>query len=310
MSVVQHFSFSSTNQVESALKGLMTASVTQSEPGPLEFDLSVRQVGTCQIARATTNRALLVTGHRSTAAWVATPITATCDGARYRGVQVAAGTLLLADPGGEIFQQVQAGHRQASISIPIALAEHIVKTEHQCDPDALLRTWALQPDAHTAQQVEALFDRFLDPHNGLLQRYLDHPDELAADVLALVLAGVTPNPMADKLAHRRQILVRAEALMHARLSDPPSIEELCRASFSSRRRLFYTFEEFMGRSPSAHMKLLRLHSARQRLLSDSNEQSIHQVAQSLGFNHPGQFAIDYRKAFGESPSHTRRTATV
>jgi AraC family ethanolamine operon transcriptional activator len=94
-------------------------------------------------------------------------------------------------------------------------------------------------------------------------------------------------------------------LIRSRLDDPPSVTELCEASHASRRLLFYAFKELLGRSPYAHAKVLRLHAARRHILARKNERCVQQIGFDLGFLHSGQFAIDYARLFGESPSKTR-----
>jgi AraC family ethanolamine operon transcriptional activator len=51
--------------------------------------------------------------------------------------------------------------------------------------------------------------------------------------------------------------------------------------------------------------VLRLHAARRRILARRNERCVQQIGFDLGFWHAGQFAIDYARLFGESPSKTR-----
>ena len=55
------------------------------------------------------------------------------------------------------------------------------------------------------------------------------------------------------------------------------------------------------------MKRRRLEMARDQLLMARDEgKTVTTIATDLNFFHLGQFAIDYRKNFGESPSETLR----
>ena len=105
--------------------------------------------------------------------------------------------------------------------------------------------------------------------------------------------------------NRRQIVRRALDMIHSRLSQPPTILELCEATRTSRRTLFYAFNDLLDFSPRAYTKRVRLEAAR-RMISDNRDQRcVQRVARELGFVHEGQFSIDYASAFGESPSKTR-----
>jgi len=59
------------------------------------------------------------------------------------------------------------------------------------------------------------------------------------------------------------------------------------------------------------LKMLRLEEARMRLLRASEVGgSVTNVAASCGFGHPGIFAREYKRRFGETPSDTlKRGAT-
>jgi AraC-like DNA-binding protein len=71
------------------------------------------------------------------------------------------------------------------------------------------------------------------------------------------------------------------------------------------RTLQLAFRERFGLTPAAFLKARRLALVRQQLLRlNPADSSIGQVAGALGFTHLGQFAADYRRAFGETPSET------
>jgi AraC-like DNA-binding protein len=92
----------------------------------------------------------------------------------------------------------------------------------------------------------------------------------------------------------------------------PSLEELCRASSVSERRLRFAFTEEFDCPPTAYMRAWALDTANRRLReADPYAVSVTEVAADLGFNHLGRFAGQYRSVFGESPSLTlRRTGEM
>jgi AraC-like DNA-binding protein len=84
-----------------------------------------------------------------------------------------------------------------------------------------------------------------------------------------------------------------------------SASTLCESAGVGERTLQLAFRERFGLTPAAFLKARRLALVRQQLLRlNPADSSIGQVAGALGFTHLGQFAADYRRAFGETPSET------
>ncbi|MHC4946925.1 MAG: helix-turn-helix domain-containing protein [Planctomycetota bacterium] len=108
--------------------------------------------------------------------------------------------------------------------------------------------------------------------------------------------------------HRAKLAVdRAEAFIDARIEEPILVSELARVAGASERTLRRAFRARHGTGPKAYIARRRLDRARGRLLAaDPEETTVTAVAMSLGFHHLGQFAVDYRRAFGERPSETLR----
>jgi AraC-like DNA-binding protein len=84
-----------------------------------------------------------------------------------------------------------------------------------------------------------------------------------------------------------------------------SPSKLCEIANLSERSLQLAFRERFGLTPAAFLKARRLAIVRQQLLRSGFEQvTVGEAAASQGFTHVGQFAADYRRAFGETPSKT------
>jgi len=80
---------------------------------------------------------------------------------------------------------------------------------------------------------------------------------------------------------------------------------LCEIARVGERTLQYAFRERFGLTPAAFLKMRRLTEVRKRLMQTGRDHlMVGDVAASLGFWHVGQFAADYRRAFGETPSGT------
>jgi AraC-like DNA-binding protein len=102
----------------------------------------------------------------------------------------------------------------------------------------------------------------------------------------------------------RDLVEQAETL--ALIDDEPRhISALCRALGVSERTLRKAFHRIHGLPPCRHLRMLRLSRARRALLSaDGRLTTVTAIATHFGFLELGRFSVEYRKAFGESPSRT------
>jgi len=98
-------------------------------------------------------------------------------------------------------------------------------------------------------------------------------------------------------------LMRAEEFIYGNLDKPITRDQLAEVSCCSIRTLSRSFEKKYGIGPMAFIKQRRLDAAYLELLSAKPDNTtVTQVAINYGFAHTGKFAIEYGKAFGESPS--------
>jgi AraC-like DNA-binding protein len=103
----------------------------------------------------------------------------------------------------------------------------------------------------------------------------------------------------------RDLVVQAEAIALAELDSPLHISALCNALAVSERTLRKAFHNVHGVPPCRHLRMRRLLQARRALLSsDSSLTTVTEVATCHGFAELGRFSVEYRSAFGESPSET------
>ena len=70
------------------------------------------------------------------------------------------------------------------------------------------------------------------------------------------------------------------------------------------RTLEYGFQEKFLVSPNQYIKAIKLNNVRNEILMNKSNPVISEIAKKHGFNHMGQFAIDIKKQFDESPSHS------
>jgi AraC-like DNA-binding protein len=110
--------------------------------------------------------------------------------------------------------------------------------------------------------------------------------------------------------HRTLSIERGRRHIHANFSGALRIASVCEAAGIRSRTLEYGFRELFGISPVSYIKAVRLNHARRSLLSAAAAgRTITAMALDSGFWHLSQFAADYQKFFGESPSTTRRRSS-
>ncbi|MCA2219097.1 helix-turn-helix transcriptional regulator [Jidongwangia harbinensis] len=122
---------------------------------------------------------------------------------------------------------------------------------------------------------------------------VDHPDRQQ-----LLTPGGAWRPRSVKLAID---------IMQAHPEEALSVTTLAGTVGVSARSLQAGFRQYVGMTPMAYLRQVRLTRARDDLLhGDPHGESVAAVAHRWGFGHVGRFAAVYRQAFGESPSQTLR----
>lgn len=133
--------------------------------------------------------------------------------------------------------------------------------------------------------------------------------QLGSELLALVeqcvQAALTSREIVSPAKARRVVrLARDYILAHP--DAPLTVLDLCAQTHASRRTLHSCFEQVVGMSPAAYLKVVRLNGVRQTLARAHARLTVGDAAARWGFWHLSQFAVDYKKLFGESPSSTLR----
>jgi AraC-like DNA-binding protein len=137
------------------------------------------------------------------------------------------------------------------------------------------------------------------------QRSLQPMGKFEAE-LAEALVGVLGTRAADRGRDCGAVyLRRAEEFILAHLRGPISRADICAAAGVSARSLSRQFVRRHGVGPMTFLKQRRLEAAQRSLLAaDPSEKSVTEVALGWGLHHLGRFSVEYRAAFGESPSQT------
>lgn len=104
----------------------------------------------------------------------------------------------------------------------------------------------------------------------------------------------------------RSAVVRAALeYLHANAATPITVQHVAEAVHISPRGLHAAFVAELGRSPSEHLRAIRLQGVRDELRFAAPTDTIAAVARRWGFVHLPRFAEAYERAFGELPSATR-----
>lgn len=149
---------------------------------------------------------------------------------------------------------------------------------------------------------------------GVAPEALGHADarRLVEDQFLLelvdVLTAATSLPEERNALARKRMVDRARELMLGNLEEPMSILDVCKRVGASRRKLNYCFQEVLGTTPVAYMRAIRLNGVRRELLRAVENEKVYDTAVRWGFWHFSQFSTDYKRQFGELPSHTLQRA--
>jgi AraC-like DNA-binding protein len=131
-------------------------------------------------------------------------------------------------------------------------------------------------------------------------------DAVLAATHGMLDSSAIDRPLPSERIGRHRAVARARGFIHERLAETISLARLCRVSHAAARTLEYGFRELFEVSPITYVRCARLARVHKALHDADREpvQSVTDVATHWGFCHLGQFSIDYRIMFGESPSTT------
>jgi AraC-like DNA-binding protein len=86
--------------------------------------------------------------------------------------------------------------------------------------------------------------------------------------------------------------------------SPADVAEVARVSYPT---LVRAFRKHHDQSPMQFVKQRRMEQVQRELMAANPKQNtVTHLALEFGFHHLGQFSVDYKKTFGESPSETLR----
>ena len=146
--------------------------------------------------------------------------------------------------------------------------------------------------------------------DAFLLKYPAAMASLREALLNLMIEGM-PNSYSVQINSRGTLpspknVKRAIDYMEAHATEPLRLAEIAFASGSSVRSLQSGFMQFKGMSPMEYLRMIRLSGVKAEIASGPSDKKISDIAYSWGFVHLSSFAAFYQKAFGETPSETRR----
>jgi AraC-like DNA-binding protein len=227
------------------------------------------------------------------------------------------GTVAVYQPQGHAVAQWAAGSRMLAVKIDSCAVNDALS-------DALGREVGSQPDFAPVMQTNAAPTRSWINMMLLFKQQLFRPDSL----LNHPLVGM---PFVDSLVqgflvaadHSHRNAVGAEGgqvpprairaaieILEEEAHLPTTVSSLAARSHVSVRSLQEGFRSYLGMSPMAYLREVRLRRAHQTLLeSDPSEVTVAAVAYRWGFTNIGRFAAVHADRYGEAPSVTlhRRT---
>ena len=135
------------------------------------------------------------------------------------------------------------------------------------------------------------------------RRYLQLVGAAKRDAAA---SGDDAPPEAARRPLEPYFLKRVDRYILDHLGEPFTVWELAVHCGVSWRTMEKAFVDFRGMTPVAHVRNVRLDHARVALGEEGA--TVADVAAHCGFGSTTTFALEYRKRFGVTPSHARRTA--
>lgn len=267
-----------------------------------------------RIMRVAGTQRLLVRGREAADGLVTiNPVTPGNAGGLWQGRRLAPGQLVVRGPDVGVDHLSPRQSEYLGVTLPVAALEDAARALTRREERLPVpRSWAALTPA------PADFETVVRATREVLGRAPAAPppvpdpgfDRVEQECLRVLVRSFFPDgdpPGACELTlpGRARSVRRAEELMRASLQNPLGVVELCGALGVSDRTLRLVFREHFGCGPMAYYRGLRLNAARARLVADPAG-SVAAAARAFGFTHLGNFAADYRRLFGESPSETGR----
>jgi AraC family ethanolamine operon transcriptional activator len=157
-------------------------------------------------------------------------------------------------------------------------------------------------------ELRRLLPRMFAPHDtGAVSALEDEIDSLEAQIaeeLVILVVEERCDPKPLPLSDRSRAVSTAVSYILDHAQAAVSVSAVCEATDVSWRTLDRAFKEKLGASPKNCITGVRLRGVRRELLKADPEVRVTDIANEWGYWHMGDFAMNYRREFGELPSAT------
>lgn len=107
----------------------------------------------------------------------------------------------------------------------------------------------------------------------------------------------------QRYVRKMKVIRQAEEYIERHIDGMIRIGDLVAATGMNQRSLEYVFKEMVDMSPRQYITVMRLNRAYESFCDAvPDETSVGMIMRHVGITHPGRFAADYNRMFGEFPS--------
>lgn len=228
-------------------------------------------------------------------------ITTASEGSRFCGVELQAGQLFCYAPGTTFSAVEPAGLAATMLTVRTRVVERA--TDHLGDPLFPRSIDFLEPSQSVEDLKYLLLAATADPASADEA----HWSNQMLDAVAAVVAAPGRWGGARRRLDSRAIVAGAIDFVESTQTVQPAIWELCRAVGVSESRLRQAFMEVLDAPPTQYFQYRLLSRLRSELVAaDPVDDTVTEIAGSLGVTQFGRVAGRYRRAFDEVPSETLR----
>jgi AraC-like DNA-binding protein len=226
------------------------------------------------------------------------------------GIGMRAGEIMTLSPGAHAHARVDGVSHWGAIHLPVwELVKYgVALTEGPFPVPTAIQRW--RPRRSAVRDLRSL-------HAAAIRMASAHPQTLIDPEAARGLEqqlihavvkclSVGPAEEATRLGRRQQeTMVHFEHLLRAQPDGGMRLAEICLALDISGRLLRRLCGNHLRMSPTSYDRLRRMSLVRRALRQgDPRTASLSEIESRFGFRDPDRFAVNYRAAFGESPSAT------
>lgn len=297
-------------QLEAILSKSWVGRIEQLSSGRFDAVFRIVRTRQFQFVVADLGQSLLMRGRQADGCARMTLVTSTHSKLAFEGRPVSEGQVLFYGRDCETEERKPRGYQKQCFFFDPQLLESAVRALTNSDGITLPLDWALfSPSSEAFIRIRKLANRLLTdatacPYMVTTPEGQQMEQECLRSMVDLI---TSPHllPIDLPLSGRSTLVRRANDYLRSRLNEPVGIVDLCQEIGANDRTLRLAFRERYGVGPMTYFRFLRLNAVR-FTLNRHPSVSIAEAARAYGFHHLGNFAADYRRLFGSTPSTMKR----